>query len=139
MPIRDDNLVATMTSDGAMTADWNSSVIQLSGSPLMGLSLALVISAAGTSTVPTLTVLIKGDTTTAPTTASATLWTSAAIVPADVVGTQYIYPLHVPSHYQAIIVEYVLSGAATDSPSVTLDSWITLQVQEAWTRNVNWT
>jgi|GEM_PF-4563898 len=132
MPARDYNL-AVSPSSVPVIADGNSAVKELRGTPLTGLAVQVNVFATGVSTVPTLTVYVHGDTTTAPTTDSPILGQSPAILLAG----EYIVPF--TGNVKAILVEYALAGAATDSPNFSdVEAYVIENVGLGWSRAVDW-
>jgi len=133
MPVRDSEL-SVAPSSVPVVANGNSAVKTLRGTPLTGLAVQVNVAATGVSTVPTLTVYVRGDTSTAPTTDSPILGQSPAIL----VAGEYIVPF-VGTNVKSIIVEYAVTGAATDSPNFSdVEAYVVENVGTAWSRAVDW-
>jgi hypothetical protein len=130
MPARDNEL-AVNPSSVPVIANGNSAVKTIYGTPINGLALVVDVNATGVSTVPTLDVYVRASTSTAaPTTDSAIAGQRKGILTA---GT-YIVPFVAPNA-RAILVEYVVNGAATDTPNFSdVTAYITENVGGDWTR-----
>lgn len=140
MPIQDANLIVRATSDGAMTVTTVSSSLDIWGSPIKGNCVEVVVTAlAGTmDTTDTLDVIVRGSTATDPATTSPVVGERTAIAGADSLSS-YIIPFTLQPGMRSIDVEFAINGGASDSPSWTLDAWVTLNVGVDWKRSVNFT
>ena len=134
MPVRDYNLDVS-PSTVPLIANGNSLAKEIRGTPINGLAVQVNVMATSVSTVPTLTVYVRGDSSTAPTTDSPILGQSSAIL----VAGEYIVPfVGVGKNAHSVLVEYVLTGAATDSPNFSdVEAYIVENVGAPWSRLVD--
>ena len=138
MPITDTNLRVRATSDGAMTVTTVTSSIEIFGTPVAGMALVVAISAiagaaAGTDT---LGVIIRASTSTDPATTDRIVGQLTAIPGSDGVAT---YTIPFATNKRSVDVEFTVNGTTSESPSWTLDAWVTLNVGpgEKWERAVS--
>ena len=131
MPVRDTNL-GVSPSTVPLVANGNSAVKEIEGTPLRGMAVQVNVFATGVSTVPTLTVIVHASTSTAPTTDDEIVGQSPAIL----VAGEYIVPFF--TEKRSILVEYSLTGAATDTPNFSdVEAYIVPQVGAEWSRAVS--
>lgn len=138
MPIQDTNLLLRATSDGAMTVTTVTSSVDIYGSPIKGNCVDLVITAlAGTmDTTDTLDVIVRGSTATDPATTDPVVGERTGIKGSDSL-LEYIIPFTLQPGMRSIDVEFAVNGGVSDSPSWTVDAWVTLNVGHDWKRTVN--
>jgi len=131
MPTRDASLPCG-PSTVPLVANGNSTVVEVEGTPLHGLAVQLNVMATGVSTVPTLTAIVHASTGSTVTTDDEIVGQSPAILTAG----EYIIPFTTEKRY--ILVEYALTGAATDSPNFSdAQAYVVENVGHEWSRLVN--
>lgn len=125
MPARDAELDVSPST--GLTADANSSVKTINGTPIHGLAVAVHVNAVSGST-PALAVYVRASTSTAaPTTDSSIAGQRTGI---NAAGT-YIVPFVAPKA-RAILVEYIVSGSTPNFSDVS--AYIVENVGADWTR-----
>ncbi len=128
MPTRD-ALLPCPPSTVPLIANGNSTVVEIEGTPLSGMAVQVNVMATGVSTVPTLTVIVHASTAAAVTTDDEIVGQSPAILTAG----EYIVPFNTEKRY--ILVEYSLTGAATDSPNFSdAQAYVVENVGTEWSR-----
>ncbi len=136
--IRDTSLDVSPSSL-PLVGNANSAVLEIEGTPISGMALRLNVGANMASTVPTLQVFIRASTSTAPTTDDQVVGQSEVIsCPASAAAFtgEYIIPFSTPK--RSVLVEYVVTGAATDSPSYSsVEAYIVENVGATWSRLTN--
>ena len=131
MPTRD-ALLPCGPSTVPLIANGNSTVVEVEGTPLNGLAVQINVMATGVSTVPTLTAIVHASTAVGVTTDDEIVGQSPAIL----VAGEYIVPFVTDKRY--ILVEYALTGAATDSPNFSdVQAYVIENVGHEWSRLVN--
>lgn len=131
MPTRDASLPCP-PSTLPLIANGNSTVVEIEGTPLNGLAVQLNIFAVSVSTVPTLKAYVHASTAVGVTTDDEIVGQSPAIL----VAGEYIIPFTTEKRY--ILVEYALTGAATDSPNFSdAQAYVISNVGHEWSRLVN--
>jgi len=131
MPTRDASLPCG-PSTVPLIVNGNSTVLEVEGTPLNGLAVQVNVMATGVSTIPTLTVIVHASTAVGVTTDDEIVGQSPAIQAAG----EYIVPFVTEKRY--ILVEYALTGAATDSPNFSdAQAYVIENVGHEWSRLVN--
>lgn len=128
MPTRDASLPCP-PSTLPLVANGNSTVVEIEGTPLNGLAVQLNVFGVSVSTVPTLQVYVHASTAAAVTTDDEIVGASPVILTTG----EYIIPFTTEKRY--ILVEYALSGAATDSPNFSdAQAYVVSNVGLEWSR-----